>query len=59
MDGIEDALQGGRDEMRVWGARRFHPFCEDFHRLFFLCVCLVVVVCLFGRGFVLLTLPVK
>ena len=27
---------GPRDE-RLWGARRFHHFCEDFHRLCFVC----------------------
>ena len=32
MDGKEDILQGGRDEMRGLGARMFHPFCEDCHR---------------------------
>ena len=38
MDGMEDTLQGGRDEMRGFGgARRFHHLCEDFHRLFFVC----------------------
>ena len=40
MDGMEDTLQGGRDEMRGFG--RFHHLCEDFHRLFFVCFLLFV-----------------
>ena len=31
-----------RWDERLWGARGFHPFCEDFHRLF---LCVVVWVC--------------
>ena len=48
MDGMEDILQGGRDDMReaLW-ARRFYHFCEDFHRLFFVCF-LVLVGFVFG-----------
>ena len=33
-----------RWDERLWGARRFHHFCEDFHRLL-LCVCLCLLVC--------------
>ena len=43
--------QGGHkvEEMiwEAWGRESFHPFCEDFHRLFSgFCVCWVGVVCL-------------
>ena len=47
MDGMEDTLQGGRDEMRGFGGRAgFTPFARIFTGSSFLCVCWVCVVCL-------------
>ena len=60
LDGMEDILQGRRDEMRGFGgARRFHHFCKNFHRLF---VCLFLFALLvFGCLFVVFSAsqPVK
>ena len=38
LDGMDDILQGGRDELRGFGGRAgFTHFCENFHRLVSVC----------------------